>query len=192
MATEQRAYKIIRKDKEFEIRFYPPANLASVQVNGGYAAIRGEGFNELAGYIFGGNSGGQKIAMTAPVIMDIQPEESSGTMSFVMPSSFDMNSRPTPHSNRIFFGTSAPVYAAVVTFGGYASPNDLEKHTAELLGALNRKGIKHVEQAEFYFYDPPYKIVGRRNEVVVHLPGFTEHTQSGSAGSEATVPVSGT
>lgn len=175
MATEQRAYRVVRKERDFEIRFYPPSSLASVQVSGGYAAMRGEGFNELAGYIFGGNSEGRKIAMTAPVIMDIQPDEPSGTMSFVMPSSFDMDGRPAPRSSRIFFETTEPVYAAVVTFGGYASPQDLEKHKAELFGALDRQGIKHAEQAEFYFYDPPYKIVGRKNEVVVNLPGYTEH-----------------
>lgn len=175
MATEQRAYRVVQREKDFEIRFYPPANLASVQIGGGYAAMRGKGFNELAGYIFGGNSAGEKIAMTAPVIMDIQRDEPSGTMSFVMPSGFDMDSRPAPRSNRIFFQTTEPFYAAVLTFGGYASAQDLEKHKSALLETLDRKGIKHAEHVEFYFYDPPYKILGRRNEVVVYLPGFAEH-----------------
>jgi hypothetical protein len=186
MATEQRSYKVIQKEPEFEIRFYPPAGLASVQVSGGYEAARGEGFNELAGYIFGGNSEGRKIAMTAPVIMDIQPDVPEGTMSFVLPSSFDMDSRPLPRSSRIFFQTTEPVYAAVVTFGGYASTQDLEKHKADLLKALDRKGIKHSEQAEFYFYDPPYKFLGRRNEVVVLLPGFTKDIQAASSESATT------
>src|SRR6476661_8629856 len=152
MATEQRAYRVVRKERDFEIRFYPPSSLASVKVSGGYAAMRGEGFNELAGYIFGGNSEGRKIAMTAPVIMDIDSDEPSGTMSFVMPSSFDMDKRPAPRSSRISFETTEPFYAAVVTFGGYASAQDLEKHKAELFAALDRKGIKYAERAEFYFY----------------------------------------
>ena len=42
------------------------------------------------------------------------------------------------------------------------------------LPAIHVAGTYFDERAEFYFYDPPYKPVGRRNEVVVPLPDFTE------------------
>ena len=174
MATEQQHYRVVRKEDSFEIRFYPPANIASVDVAGGYDRMRNEGFRELAGYIFGGNSRGEKIAMTAPVIMDLKDENQAGTMSFVMPSSFDMNAKPAPQSSRITFAETEPAYVAALTFGGFASIKDLEEHKARLLKLLEEKHIKYDIHAEYMLYDPPYKLLMRRNEVAVKLIDFNE------------------
>ena len=64
-------------------------------------AARGEvtGFRSLAGYIFGGNEGGKKIAMTAPVHMEMGAD--SSRMRFVMPSDLTMDSLPEPNDANV-------------------------------------------------------------------------------------------
>ena len=80
--TEPQKFETIYKDGNFEIRFYPEAVLASVTMNASYDDSRNSGFRILAGYIFGGNSENQKIAMTSPVRMSSTEQKS--TMSFVL------------------------------------------------------------------------------------------------------------
>ena len=82
--TETQAYKVIQKEKEFEIRYYPAAVMAKISSNSkSYKDLGSSGFRKLAQYIFGGNSEQKQIAMTSPVHMDIG--DSVSTMAFVMP-----------------------------------------------------------------------------------------------------------
>ena len=54
--TEEQKYSLIRKYKDFEIRFYPSATIATINSNAKtYRDLSGPGFRKLAGYIFGGN-----------------------------------------------------------------------------------------------------------------------------------------
>jgi len=94
--TEEQKYSIVRKYKDFEIRFYPSAIVATINSNAKtYKELSGPGFQKLAGYIFGGNEANTKISMTTPVQMDIN--DSVSTMSFVMPSSYTKENLPKPN-----------------------------------------------------------------------------------------------
>ncbi|MCC6410102.1 MAG: heme-binding protein, partial [Saprospiraceae bacterium] len=63
--TEKQAYEVIHSTKGFEIRFYPSATMASIVSSAkSHKELGNSGFRQLAGYIFGGNDTGQKIAMT--------------------------------------------------------------------------------------------------------------------------------
>ena len=54
--TEEQKYSIIKKYKDFEIRFYPSATIATINSSAKtYRELSGPGFQKLAGYIFGGN-----------------------------------------------------------------------------------------------------------------------------------------
>ncbi len=54
--AEQQKYTVALKDKDFEIRFYPSATVATIHSNAKtYKELSGPGFRKLAGYIFGGN-----------------------------------------------------------------------------------------------------------------------------------------
>ena len=44
----------------------------------------GAGFNELAGYIFGGNEGKVKMEMTTPVFTETSPGQAAASMQFVL------------------------------------------------------------------------------------------------------------
>jgi len=66
--TEEQKYTVILKDKDFEIRFYPSATVATINSNAKtYKDLSGPGFRKLAGYIFGGNETNTSISMTSPV-----------------------------------------------------------------------------------------------------------------------------
>jgi hypothetical protein len=88
-------YEVIRKEKDFEIRFYPAVTMATIISSAKtYKTLGNSGFEKLAGYIFGKNDRNQKIAMTSPVHMDIN--DSISSMSFVMPAKYVQANLPKP------------------------------------------------------------------------------------------------
>lgn len=164
--TEQQKYEVVKKYDNFEIRFYPPATLATVYSSANsYRDISGPGFRVLAGYIFGGNESEKKIAMTAPVHMDINGDRSS--MSFVMPSEYEPSNLPRPNDTRVVIEKTSGQHYAVVTFSGYASDESIQKHADRLRKALEENNIKHSGTFRYLGYNPPYQFINRRNEVMV-------------------------
>ena len=96
---EMPKYRVIKKFGEVEIREYPSLILAQTSLKkSDYDEEGSNGFRTVAGYIFGGNQSQQKIAMTAPVIMSMGD---SASMSFVMPSEYNMQDLPTPSNNQV-------------------------------------------------------------------------------------------
>lgn len=166
--TEQQKYTVVHTEKEFEIRFYPSATFASIQSEAKtYKELASPGFRQLAGYIFGGNEANKKISMTSPVHMDVNDTTSS--MSFVMPSDFDTSNLPKPNNANVKISTSEDEYVAVLRFGGYASDKDLKFYTAKLQKLLAEKGIKTYGHYRYLGYNPPYQVFGRRNEIIVSV-----------------------
>ena len=164
--TEKQAYKVIKKEDEFEIRYYPPATFATIQSSAkNYRELSGNGFRKIAGYIFGNNESSSKIAMTTPVHMDINDEGSS--MSFVMPSAYDINNLPRPNDVNVKLHQTPDEYVAAIAFGGFANDASIKKYAAELEKALGNKGIKSIGHFRYLGYNPPYQLVGRKNEIIV-------------------------
>ena len=164
--VEKQPYRVVRNFGELEIRFYPSATLATVKTSArNYRELSGSGFRRVAGYIFGDNADGKKIAMTSPVHMDIQPTGSS--MSFVMPSGYDPTNLPKPNDSGIEISRSPDEYAAAIRFSGYASDRSIQEHAEKLAALLAEKGIVPTGNYRFLGYDAPYQLVGRRNEVIV-------------------------
>ena len=164
--TEEQRYSLIRRYNDFEIRFYPSANLATISSNAkSYSDLSGPGFRKLAGYIFGGNEENKNIAMTAPVQMNINDTASS--MSFVMPSNYSLADLPKPNDQSVRISKTVEEYIAVITFDGYASDKEIKLYSKKLESLLQANSIKHKGNFRFYGYDPPYKAINRRNEIVV-------------------------
>ena len=131
--TERQKYRLVHSEKEFEIRHYPSATLATVYSSAkSYRELVGSGFRRLAGYIFGGNESAQKISMTAPVHMDINDTRSA--MSFVMPSAYEMGNLPMPNDSGVILQKTDDEYVAVLWFRGYASDKDIKKYSEKLAG----------------------------------------------------------
>jgi hypothetical protein len=166
--TEEQKYTVILKDKDFEIRFYPSATLATINSNAKtYKDLSGPGFRKLAGYIFGGNETNTSIQMTSPVHMNINDSVSS--MSFVMPSSYSEESLPKPNDPNVLIQKTPDEYVAVMRFGGFASDKDLVFYSKKLNDMLEEKGITAYGNARFLGYNPPFQLVDRRNEIVVSI-----------------------
>ena len=66
MAIEEPKYKVALQEGPFEIRDYEATVVAEVTVTGDQSEAGGKGFRLLAGYIFGGNTKRESLAMTAP------------------------------------------------------------------------------------------------------------------------------
>jgi hypothetical protein len=164
--TEEQRYSVIQKYKDFEIRFYPSATIATISSNAKtYKDLSGPGFRKLAGYIFGGNEANTKISMTSPVHMDVN--DSVSTMSFVMPSSYTKESLPKPIDPNVQIKNTADEYVAVIRFGGYASDKDLKLYSGKLQNLLKENGIISFGNYRFLGYNPPFQFIGRRNEIIV-------------------------
>ncbi len=164
--TEKQAYKVIKKEDEFEIRYYPPATFATIQSSAkNYRELSGNGFRKIAGYIFGNNESSSKIAMTTPVHMDINDEGSS--MSFVMPSAYDINNLPRPNDANVKLHQTPGEYVAAISFGGFANDASIKRYAAELEKGLGNRGIKSIGHFRYLGYNPPYQLVGRKNEIIV-------------------------
>ena len=165
---EKQKYRLVHSEKEYEIRHYPPAMLATVYSSAkSYRQMSIPGFRTLAGFIFGGNESSTRIAMTAPVHMDIN--DSASTMSFVMPSKYDEQSLPRPNDERVKLEKSQAEYVAVLRFGGYANDEKIARYSGKLRKALEEKGISYSGNFRFLGYNPPYQFIGRRNEIIVSV-----------------------
>jgi hypothetical protein len=165
---EKQKYRVIKKEKEFEIRFYPPAIFATTRsVAKSYRELGNTGFRKIAGYIFGNNETSAKIAMTAPVHMDINEKGSS--MSFVMPSEYTLDKLPRPTDGRVELHESPAVYIAAIEFSGYANDQKIKQYKDQLSQILNKKGIKTIGNPTYLGYNAPYELIGRKNEVVIAI-----------------------
>lgn len=171
--TPNQPYRVVRRMGELEIRFYPPAVTATVHKSGEYRAMMNDGFRDLASYIFGGNDRQEKIAMTAPVIT--VPDEKGADVSFVMPEGFNLEQRPQPtRARNIRFRETEAVYTASLTFGGFANKTEMEQMSEQLLTSLDKAGLKAGGPVQHLYYNAPFDLFGRRNEVLVPLEDFAE------------------
>lgn len=166
--TETQPYKIIKSEKDFEIRKYPAAIMATISMDvKTYKELSSPGFNKLASYIFGSNEGEKKIAMTSPVHMDIN--DSMSSMSFVMPADYNLDNLPKPNDSTIKLEKSADEYMAAIQFGGFANDEEIKKYAHKLEEALKRSGINYYGNFRFLGYNAPFQLLARRNEIVVNV-----------------------
>ncbi len=164
--TPQQPYTVLKTIGDLEVRRYPEALTASVLKPGTtYKEVSNSGFRSLAGYIFGGNAEEKKIAMTAPVHMEVGAD--SSRMRFVMPEGLTMDSLPTPNDPNVKLERVPEEVLAVLRFGGFSSDEKIALHAEILLGQVNAAGLQTIGAVRYLGYDPPWQLVARRNEVVV-------------------------
>lgn len=166
--TEIQAYRVIKTEKTFEIRYYPSATVATIVSNAkSYRDLSSSGFRKLANYIFGGNQDNKSIAMTAPVHMNIS--DSASSMSFVMPKGYTKDNLPKPNEAGVNIEITKDEYVAAIRFGGYASDSILEEYKKQLANALKESGIAYYGDFRFLGYNAPYDFFNRRNEIIVSV-----------------------
>ena len=162
-AIEEPAFEVQQswEAEQIEIRAYAPRIMAVTEMDG----REDNGFRVLAGYIFGGNTGEQKIAMTAPVQ---QTMTGAAEMAFMMPSEYALDDLPAPNDERVAFRQEPAYTAAVIRFSGWADAEKADEHWQKLRGFLIREGIEIVGEPTLNQYNPPWTLPFlRRNEIIV-------------------------
>ncbi len=89
---EEPSWTLVDTVENVELREYEPSIQAVTQLE--HSGQTSAGFQRLAGFIFGGNETGEKIAMTAPVEETL--EEGQPVMAFTLPSEYELNDLPAP------------------------------------------------------------------------------------------------
>ncbi len=148
-----------------EVRAYGPRMVAEVTVRGDRRAAVNAGFRVLAGYIFGGNDGGGKIAMTVPVE---QAEQGDGlwVVRFTMPSDAVAAGLPAPKDGRIVLREVPPSRMVVEGFSGMPDGADMAARAEALRVWAEGRGLRVTAGPVYAFYDAPWTPAGARlNEV---------------------------
>jgi len=178
-ATETAHYTVQQSDGTVEVRDYAPRLMAEVTVPGSQSQAVSAGFRILAGYIFGGNEGAAKVAMTTPVAQAAasakiamttpvaQAQAGDGwVVQFMMPSSYTVHTLPKAKDPSIRFVEVPAERQAVLRFSGLSGAGKLEGKTDELQAWMAAKGLKAIRGPRYFFYDPPWTLPwNRRNEV---------------------------
>ena len=172
-ATPRPNYDTQSEEGEFSVRDYPALVVAETVVYGvvDRKQAQNEGFRTLADYIFAKSRDGEKIAMTAPVLLD---RDSSGAdeawrMRFIMPDGYSKETLPPPPAGVTITELPARRVGAVA-FSGLWTDDALEHNESGLRQWLDAEGETLSGRVEYAFYDAPM-IPGplRRNEVLIPL-----------------------
>ena len=158
---ESQTYEVLQSLDDLEIRFYPPAMMAKTM------ASTGNPFSTLFRYISGANQKNKKIEMTTPVYM--YPEDGTSAMEFVLPKKYMRQQAPAPLVANVKIYESKPGYFAAVRYGGYSNVSKVKIHTDRLMSEIQKHDLKAISNPVVLSYDSPYKIMNRRNEILVEI-----------------------
>jgi len=185
MAIEEPNYTVIETSEAFELRAYEPMIVAETLVSGTLDGAAAAGFKLIGGYIFGDNTSSSsvndKISMTAPVSIQLQPEKINMTapvsmqqkdgqwlVHFVMPETYTLETLPTPNNPKVMLREIPARNYAVIRFSGFTGAIKVDKKTNELMTWLKKKGIKPIGEPEMARYNAPWSLPFlRRNEIMV-------------------------
>lgn len=170
MAIEQPVYDVLIHDGAYELRRYAPMIVAVSKETD----LRGySGFNNVFDYIQGNNAQREKIAMTAPVINDLQ--ESTLTTAFVMPKAYTMDNLPAPRSAQMALEEKPERLVAARRFNGSVNPKVVAEKQSELVAWITAHGYFAVGSSQLARYNPPF-IPGlfKRNEIWIDVQPLTQ------------------
>ena len=160
-------YTVLKKYDEFEIRQYDTMIIAqTILPSSSYDASSSMGFRRVASYIFGGNDKNESISMTAPVFMEMGDNTK---MAFVMPKNYKLEALPKPDSEEVQLIVIEPKKYAVIKFSGYASDEKIKEKSQELQNLISREKLTKVGTFQYLGYNPPWKVIGRKNEIAVEI-----------------------
>lgn len=167
-SVESRPYDVVKKEGDLEIRFYPSVQIAEyTSESNSYRNMSGKGFGKLGGYIFGKNEKKESIAMTSPVEVDMG--DSSAKMTFMMPSVYDSKELPTPSDSTVKLTKTEDEHVAVISFSGFANDELIAEYSQKLADILKKENLTAIGNYRYLGYNPPYQLIGRKNEVVVRV-----------------------
>jgi hypothetical protein len=168
---DQPQYTVLKKVKEYEIRKYEAYLVAETDRPMGKGPAAGDGFQELAGYIFGGNNRSSKMEMTMPVI------NTNEKIVFPMETKYGTNvdALPQPNDGRIIRRLEEGGVVAVANFSGLPLDYEVTEAERKLRAALLLDGYKPAEGYQLARYNEPFvPPFVRRNEILIRLDDYKE------------------
>jgi len=188
MAIEEAAYKVLRKENNFEIRDYAPHILAETVVEGDFEDAGDKAFTRLFRYISGENRSRDKVAMTAPVSQEpigqkIQMTAPVGqrsvqdrwSVSFMMPASYTMETLPVPEDPNVTLRQVPARRMAAVRYSGFWSEKNYLRYKLELESWIREKGFTIVGDPLWARYNAPFTPwFLRRNEILIPVDKGTD------------------
>ena len=186
MAIEEPAYEVLLSTKHYEVRRYQPYIVAEVDVEGDMGSAGNKAFRILAGYIFGKNepgekmamtapvesqAKGQKMAMTAPVLSDTPASDRSEyTYGFVMEAKYTLDTLPAPLDPRIRIVEKPARIVAVRLYSGRWSEGNYRENETALLEALQTDRVQTTGDPMLARYNGPFTPwFMRRNEIQIEV-----------------------
>jgi len=168
--TEQPEYSVIRSGDGVELREYAPHIVAEVTVDASSRdAASSMGFRPLAGYIFGGNTASDKIAMTAPVTTQaagvkiamtapVTTESATGgqyTVRFSMPRKWTMDALPIPNDPSVSIREIPAETRLAYRFTGAKSQSSIDSADAAIIDYARRNALTLSAAPIVAGYDGP-------------------------------------
>ena len=172
MSYEEPKYTVIKETNTYEIRRYEKRTVAEVTFDTDNSAFR-----VLFNYISGANRSSRKIEMTVPVTQSEKidmtiPVTQSNTngkmiMRFFLPERYSSKNAPKPTDRRVRIIDLPEQYFGVISYSGFASESNFEKHHEELRMVLLNDGLvitgPPVKATYNSPFTPPFL---RRNEAM--------------------------
>ena len=175
MSYEEPKYVVVKEADTYEVRHYKNRTVAEVTFD-----TDKSGFRVLFGYISGANLGSKKVEMTVPVTQSEKidmtaPVIQSNTngkkiMRFFLPNEYSAENAPEPTDKRVSIIDLPAQYFGVISYSGFASDSNFNKHHEELRAVLLKDGfvitgppVKATYNSPF---TPPFL---RRNEAMYLL-----------------------
>lgn len=182
--VENTEYSLIKSEKDYEVRLYPEHLVAQTTVKGSYQESLNEGFRIVAGYIFGGNTTKESIAMTAPVIEKSATSESiamtapvmatiegqSHVIAFGMPRSYTRDTLPVPTDSRVEIVLIEEKKMATIKFSWLYTNDRIQSKKQELLDALKKDSVTVIGEPQYAGYNAPWTPPWMaRHEILVEI-----------------------
>ncbi|MGY8644866.1 MAG: SOUL family heme-binding protein [Candidatus Poseidoniales archaeon] len=166
---EEPKYDLVSNFGSFETRLYHDTIQARVNASSEAQDSISNGFRTIAGYIFGSNDSGEKIAMTAPVHM--WSEQGIMKMAFTMPSEHGLSDLPVPNNSSIEIVEVTGRLTAVMKFSGFAGRAKVRKLSVNLLKSISQNKLEPISSHILAIYDNPWTTLPflRRNEILVPI-----------------------
>lgn len=176
---EEATYAVVERRTGYEVRRYAPRLIAETDMQRYAREDTGSAFQAIGGYIFGANAGGEKIAMTAPVLMAPASgftEAASAArpiagMAFVLPRRFESLDRlPRPADPRVKLRQEPERMVAALRFGWYATPGAVAGRARTLTAMLASDGRAPASAPYVASYNPPFSAPWvQRHDILVDL-----------------------